>query len=34
MRRKFVVNSEVRDEFKTSLRSYINATGVAQGCIE
>ena len=34
MRRKFVVNTEGQDEFKKSLRAYINATGLAEGCIE
>ncbi|XP_028391753.1 N-terminal EF-hand calcium-binding protein 1-like [Dendronephthya gigantea] len=34
VRRKFVVNTEGEDEFKASLRTYINATGLAQGCIE
>lgn len=34
VRRKFVVSTEGQDEFKASLRAYINATGLAQGCIE
>ena len=34
VRRKFVVNTEGQEDFKKSLRAYINATGLAEGCIE
>ncbi|CAB4013155.1 N-terminal EF-hand calcium-binding 1 [Paramuricea clavata] len=34
VRRKFVVNTESQEEYKKSLRTYINATGLAQGCVE
>lgn len=34
VRRKFVVNPEGQEDFKKSLRTYIIATGRAEGCIE
>ncbi|XP_046842584.1 N-terminal EF-hand calcium-binding protein 1-like [Xenia sp. Carnegie-2017] len=34
VRRKFVVNTECHEEFKKSLKVFINSTGCAVGCLE